>query len=177
MVALWLSSHKAILWLISVPYPKLVQQTFHQCSSLNGFCIISLFCKVTPPSMDIFIQRSACLVLSHRPTTSINTTSPAISKSLCICLLPPIFPTSRQAQQISISHASPNLLALIFHACYFYILSDILAYIQNFLVGQNRMYMYVYMVKQVGTIFELRSAFASDLARAIKKNKFWELAS
>ncbi len=32
-------------------------------------------------------------------------------------------------------------------------------------------------MKQVGTIFELGSAFASDLVRAIKKDKSWALAS
>ncbi len=33
------------------------------------------------------------------------------------------------------------------------------------------------MIKQVGTIFELGSAFASSYVRAIKKDKSWALAS
>ncbi len=33
------------------------------------------------------------------------------------------------------------------------------------------------VLKQVGTIFELESAFASGLVRAIKKDKSWALAS
>lgn len=39
------------------------------------------------------------------------------------------------------------------------------------------MYVYENMVKQVRTIFELESTFASDLTIAIKKDKSWELAS
>ncbi len=37
--------------------------------------------------------------------------------------------------------------------------------------------MYKDVVKQVGTIFELGSAFASGLVKAIKKDKSWALAS
>ncbi len=44
-------------------------------------------------------------------------------------------------------------------------------------MGQDRIYVYEDVVKQVGTIFELGSASASGLLRAIKKDKCWALAS
>ena len=65
----------------------------------------------------------------------------------------------------------------MFYKHLFYILSDILVYIQNFLISQNNVYVYEDVVKQVGTIFELRLVFASDLIKAIKKDKSWALAS
>ncbi len=44
-------------------------------------------------------------------------------------------------------------------------------------MGQDRVYVYENVVKQVGTIFELGSSFTSGLVRAIKKDKSWVLAS
>ncbi len=58
-----------------------------------------------------------------------------------------------------------------FHGCFFYILSDILAYVQDFPVGQDCVYVYENVVKQVGAIFGLGSVFASGLVRAIRKDK------
>lgn len=55
-------------------------------------------------------------------------------------------------------------------------MSDVLDYIRDFPVGQDRIDIYVDVVKQVETIFELGSAFASGLAKAIKKDKSWKLA-
>ncbi len=108
---------------------------------------------------------------------SIDTTSPPISRSPYIRLSAPIYPTSRQAPQISTSHAFPNSLAFTFHGRIFYILSEVLAYVKDFPVGQDCVYVYENVVKQVGTIFELGFAFVSGLVRAIKKDKSWALAS
>ena len=44
-------------------------------------------------------------------------------------------------------------------------------------MGQDHVYVYEDMVKQVRIIFKLGSAFASGLVTAIKKNKSWVLAS
>lgn len=60
---------------------------------------------------------------------------------------------------------------LIFYKRFFYILSNILAYAQDFPVGQDHVYVYKNMVEQVENIFESGSAFASGLVRAIKKDK------
>ncbi len=131
----------------------------------------SFFCRLTPPSTVISTRRFACLALLSRLTAFIDTISPPILRSLRVRLSAPIHPTSSQAQQISTSHTSPNLLALTFYGRLFYILSEVLAYVQDFPMGQNRIYVYEDVVKQVGTIFELRSAFTSGLVRVIKKNK------
>ncbi len=66
---------------------------------------------------------------------------------------------------------------LTFYGCLFYTLSEVLAYIQDFPIGQDCVYVYNDMVKQVEAIFELWSAFASGLTKAIKKDKSWALAS
>ncbi len=44
-------------------------------------------------------------------------------------------------------------------------------------MGKDRVYVYENVMKQIKTIFELGSAFASGLVRAIKKDKSWALAS
>lgn len=72
---------------------------------------------------------------------------------------------------MSTSHAALNSLALILYGRLFYTLSDVFAYVQDFPVGQDRIYVYETVVKQ------LESAFASGLMKAIKKNKSWALAS
>ena len=147
-----------------------------------------IICRLTPLSMAISMQRSTHLILSCRLVVFIDTTSIPISRLPYLCFLTPIYLTSCQAQQIFTSHASPNLLAstshtffkslaFIFHGRFFYILSHILAYVQDFPMGQDYVYIYENVVKQGGTIFELRSAFASGLVKAIKKDKSWALAT
>lgn len=64
---------------------------------------------------------------------------------------------------------------LTFYKRLFYTLSDVFAYEKAFSLGQDRVYIYKDVMKQVGVIFELGSVFASDLVRAIKKNKSWAL--
>lgn len=44
-------------------------------------------------------------------------------------------------------------------------------------MGQDHVYVYEKVMKEVGIILELGSAFASVLVRMIKKDKFWALAS
>ncbi len=78
------------------------------------------------------MRRFACVVFPYRPATSIDTTSPSILRSPCVRLLAPIFPTSHQTQQTSNSHTSPNSLTLSFQGRLFCILSDVLAYVQDF---------------------------------------------
>lgn len=147
MVALQFLLYKAIFWLIPVLYSKLVLQTFYQCNFSNNFYIISLFCKFTLPSMINSICRSVCLIFSCHLAAFISGTSRLFLRSFCICLLTLIFSISRLDQQISISYTSPNLLALIFYKCFFYILSNILAYIQNFSISCNCIYVYENVVK------------------------------
>ncbi len=81
------------------------------------------------------MRRSAHLVFSCRLATSIDTTSPSISRSPRIRFSAPIFFTSCQAQQTPTSYVSPNSLALTIHGRFFYTLSDILAYVQDFPMG------------------------------------------
>ncbi len=98
--------------------------------------------------MVISTRRSACLVLSScRPMASIDTTRPFISRSPRVHLLAPIFFTSYQAQQTSNSHISPNSLALTFHTRIFYILSNVLAYIQDFPLDHDCIYVNKDVVK------------------------------
>ena len=172
MVALWLSLRKAIFRLIPISHLKPIPQTFCRYNSSNHFCIILLFYRFILLSMVNSTRKYARLVLSCRLAASIDNTSSLLSKSSCVRLSAPILLISHQDQQISTLHVSPNSLALIFHKCLFYTLSDVLAYIQNFLIDRDCVYVYKNVVKQVGTIFELGSAFASGLARAIKKDKF-----
>ena len=87
--------------------------------------------------MVISTWRSACLVFSYRSAASINTISSLILRLFYVRFLAPIHLTSCQAQQISNFHTFPNLPALIFQRHFFYTLSDILAYIQDFPVGQD----------------------------------------
>lgn len=58
----------------------------------------------------------------------------------------------------------------------FYILSDIIIYICDYPKGEKYVALYVDIVKQVEKIFDLRSAFAKGLIKAIKKDKSWALA-
>ena len=136
-----------------------------------------IICRLTPLSTVISTQRSAYLVFPCRFATSIDTTSFLVLRSPRIRLSALIYPTSYRAQQISTSYASPNSLVLIFQRRFFYILSDILTYVQDFLVGQDHIYVYKDVVKQMGFIFELGSIFTSGLVTTIKKNKSWALAS
>ena len=55
-------------------------------------------------------------------------------------------------------------------------LSDVIAYICDFPEGEERVALYVDVVKQVEKIFDLGSAFAEGLIKAIKKDKSWALA-
>ncbi len=96
------------------------------------------------------MRRSAYLVLFRRLAGSIDIISLTILRSARVRLSAPIIFTSRQAQQIYTSQLSPNLLVLIFHKCIFYTLSDVLAYVQDVSVGQDCMYVYNNVVKQVG---------------------------
>lgn len=143
---------------------------------------------LTPLSTVISTWKSARLVLSRHSVAAIDTTSPPISRSSLVRLSAPIHLTSCQVLEISTSHASPNSLvstshtssnslAFIFYKCFFYTLSDILAYVQDFLVGQDRIYVYEDVVKQVGYIFEIGSTSASGLVKTMKKDKSWALAS
>ena len=136
-----------------------------------------IVCRFTLPFIMIFTQKSACFVLFYRFATSIDITSPLILKSLCVCPPTLISPTSCQVQQISTFYASLNSLVFIFYKRFFYILSDVLAYIQDFLLNQDCVYVYENVMKQVRIVFGLGSIFASGLVKTIKKNKSWALAS
>lgn len=109
-----------------------------------------IICMLTFPYTMISMRRSAYLILFCRLAGSINTKSLSILRSLRVRLSAPIIFTSRQAQHIYTSHASPNSLVLIFYKCFFQILSDLLGYVHDVFVGQNRMYIYNNIVKQVG---------------------------
>lgn len=66
---------------------------------------------------------------------------------------------------------------IIFHKHFFYILSHLLAHVQDFLINQDWVYVYEDVMKEKETIFQLVYVLASGLARAIKKDKSWELTS
>lgn len=123
------------------------------------------------------MQRFICLILPCCLANSINTIGLLISQLLYIHFSTLIFLPSCQAQQISTSHVPPQSLALIFHKCFFYILYNVLAYIQDFSVAEDHVYVYKDRVKQIKPVFKLRFAFASGLVRVIKKTnlKYWPL--
>lgn len=50
-------------------------------------------------------------------------------------------------------------------------LSDILAHIRDYPEGEDRVALYLDVVKQVSNIFDLGSAFASGLIKVVKKDK------
>lgn len=159
MINLWLSLQKAIFGLISILYLKYVQQTCCHYNFINSFCIILLFCKIIFLSTMIFIQRFFCFIIFCRFVNSIDITSLPTLRLFCIYFSAFLLSISRQAKQISIFYAFSNLLALIFFKRNFYILSNILAYIQDFLVNQDLIYIYINLIKQIRILFQLGFIF------------------
>lgn len=126
------------------------------------------------------IYLSCFIVITNSPSSTIIISLFGL-KSTCIWLFYLTFistrlPTLQILFQLH-SHTSSNLLALTFNKQNFYTLSDSLDFVWDFLVGQRCMHIYLEMVKQVETIFEFGLTFASDLAKAIKKDKSWEFVS
>lgn len=55
----------------------------------------------------------------------------------------------------------------------FYILSNVITHIRNYPWREVFIALYINVVKQTSIIFDLESAFAKSLIKAIKKNKSW----
>ena len=77
---------------------------------------------------------------------------------------------------MSIGSDPSKTLSLTFNGRTFYMLSDVIAHICDYPEGEERVALYVDVVKQVEKIFDLGSAFAEGLIKAIKKDKSWALA-
>lgn len=92
-------------------------------------------------------QKSAYFIVFYHFMASIDITCSPNLRSFFVRFLAFIFSTSHQAKQISTSYASPNSLALIFSNCIFYILSIILAYIKDFSLRQDCIYVYEDVIK------------------------------
>ncbi len=69
----------------------------------------------------------------------------------------------------------PRLLSLSFNGHTFYRLSDILAYINDYPVGLQRVELYCDMVEQTAANFDIGSVFATGLIIAVKKDKSWAI--
>lgn len=65
---------------------------------------------------------------------------------------------------------SSKKLSLTFNDRIFYILSDIIAHIYNYLEDEERVALYVDVVKQVEKIFDIRLTFMEGLIKTIKKD-------
>lgn len=135
IIALWFFSCKAIFRLIPVLYFKPILQTFCQCNFSNDFYIILLFCKFTPLSIINSMLKSAYFILLCCSAIFLDSTSPCLSKLLLVYLLALIIPINHLTRQIFTSYTSPKLLISIFYKRLFYILSDVLVYIQAFSIA------------------------------------------
>ena len=70
--------------------------------------------------------------------------------------------------------ASPTLLSLLLNGRTFFNLSDIIDHIHDYPVGLERVKFYCDVIEQMAAIFEIRSFFASNLMKVIKKDKSWQ---
>ncbi len=82
--------------------------------------------------------------------------------------------------QLSSTHVlkaagSPRLLSLSFNGYTFYSLSDILAHINHYPIGLQRVELYYDVVEQTAAIFDIGSVFATGLITAVKKDKSWAI--
>ena len=84
----------------------------------------------------------------------------------------PLVSTSGSALPL-MSNRSDSLktLSLTFNNRTFYLLSDIIAHICDYPKGEERVALYVDVVKQVEKIFNFRSAFVKGLIKAFRKGK------
>ena len=71
---------------------------------------------------------------------------------------------------LSSGYDSSKKLSLTFNDYTFYILSNIIAHIYDYLKGQNHITLYVDVVKQASTIFGIELVFLKGLIKAIKKD-------
>ena len=98
-----------------------------------------------------------------------SSVTPAQSEPLVSALGPTLPSMSRGSDSL-------KMLLLMFNGRTFYILSDVIAYICDYPEDEEHVALYVDVVKQVKKIFDLGSAFAEGLIKAIKKDKSWVLA-
>lgn len=68
---------------------------------------------------------------------------------------------------------SPTMLSLFLNGRTFFQLSDMIEHIHDYPVGLERMELYCDAVEQTAALFEIGSGFASDLMKAVKKDKSW----
>lgn len=68
-----------------------------------------------------------------------------------------------------------KILLLLFDGQIFYTLFDIIEHIRDYLEGEKHVCVYLDIVKQASNIFDLGSAFAIGLIKAIKNNKSWAI--
>ncbi len=107
---------------------------------------------------------------SPSPKNRISTSAPPPISSVksAIPLQPPSTHVSKTA-------GFPRLLSLSFNGHTFYRLSDILAYINDYPVGLQRVELYCNVVKQTAAIFDIGSVFATGLITVVKKDKSWAM--
>ena len=82
-------------------------------------------------------------------------------------------PVSCPLPLTSSGYDSSKKLSLTFNGHTFYMLSDVIAHIRDYPEGEARIALYVDVVKQASTIFDIGSAFAEGLIKAIKKDRSW----
>lgn len=69
------------------------------------------------------------------------------------------------------THVLSHILTMLFNERQFSTLSDVLAHISDYSERENRVAVYINIVRQPSNIFDLGAAFALGLMHAIKKNK------
>lgn len=74
------------------------------------------------------------------------------------------------------AHVSSHTLSLSFNGRQFYSLSDVLAHISDYPEGEDRVAVYIDVVRQASNIFDLGASFALGLMNAIKKDKSFAMA-
>lgn len=79
---------------------------------------------------------------------------------------------SQPATLIFLNVSVPTkILLLLFNGQIFYTLSNVLKYICDYLKSEERVYLYLDIVKQASNIFDLGLAFVAGLIKAVKKDK------
>lgn len=68
-----------------------------------------------------------------------------------------------------------RILLLLFNRQIFYILSNVFDNIRDYPESKKRIQLYLNVVKQASNIYDLSSAFAVGLIKAIKKDKSWAI--
>ncbi len=105
---------------------------------------------------------------SPSPKNRVSTSAPPPISSVKSAI-----PLQLPSTHVPETAGSPRLLSLSFNGHTFYRLSDILAHINDYPIGLQRVELYCDVVEQTAAIFDIGSVFAAGLITAVKKDKSW----